>query len=235
MKKIVGIIGAMDEEIAKLIAQAGITATETAADMVFHSGNISGTDVIIVKCGMGKVNAAICAQLLISRYNATHIINTGFSGSLSSDLSIGDIIVSSEAVQHDFDVSPIGFKKGEIPFTGLVAFPADKELVSSACKVISDTLPDVRVLSGRICSGDQFISDKAAKDRICADFGGLCCEMEGAAVAQVCCLNHISFLVIRAISDSADDSAGEEFNFSVFQSSVAEEFAAAIIKLIPVI
>lgn len=234
MKKI-GIIGAMDEEVEKLIAQADITAEETVAGMRFRSGRLADTDVVIVKCGMGKVNAGICAQLLISRFGATHIINTGLAGSLSAELSIGDIIVSTEAVQHDFDVSAIGFKKGEVPFTGLVAFPADRELVSSACRVIADTLPEVNVLAGRICSGDQFISDRAAKERIVADFGGLCCEMEGAAVAQVCRLNDVPFLILRAVSDSADESAGEDFNFSLFQSSVAEEFAAAIIKLVSAI
>lgn len=234
MKKI-GIIGAMDEEVEKLIAQADITVEETVAGMRFRSGRLADTDVVIVKCGMGKVNAGICAQLLISRFGATHIINTGLAGSLSAELSIGDIIVSTEAVQHDFDVSAIGFKKGEVPFTGLVAFPADRELVSSACRVIADTLPEVNVLAGRICSGDQFISDRAAKERIVADFGGLCCEMEGAAVAQVCRLNDVPFLILRAVSDSADESAGEDFNFSLFQSSVAEEFAAAIIKLVSAI
>ena len=234
MKKI-GIIGAMDEEVEKLIAQADITAEETVAGMRFRVGRLGGTDIVIARCGMGKVNAGICAQLLITRFGATHIINTGLAGSLAAELSIGDIIVSTEAVQHDFDVSAIGFKKGEVPFTGLVSFPADKELVSSACRVIAETLPDVNVLAGRICSGDQFISDKAAKERIVADFGGLCCEMEGAAVAQVCTLNNVPFLILRAVSDSADESAGEDFNFSLFQSSVAEEFASAVVRLIGVI
>ena len=234
MKKI-GIIGAMDEEVEKLIAQADITAEETVAGMRFRVGRLGDTDIVIARCGMGKVNAGICAQLLITRFGATHIINTGLAGSLAAELSIGDIIVSTEAVQHDFDVSAIGFKKGEVPFTGLVSFPADKELVSSACRVIAETLPDVNVLAGRICSGDQFISDKAAKERIVADFGGLCCEMEGAAVAQVCTLNNVPFLILRAVSDSADESAGEDFNFSLFQSSVAEEFASAVVRLIGVI
>ena len=232
MNNTIGIIGAMDEEVERLIKEADISSTETVADMVFHIGNLEGRQVVIVKCGMGKVNAGICAQLLISLYNANRIINTGFAGSLLKGLNIGDIVVSSEAVQHDYDVSPIGFKKGEIPFTGIVAFPADKELVNSACRILSETLPDVRVFSGRICSGDQFISEKAAKERICSEFGGLCCEMEGAAVAQVCYLNKVPFIILRAISDSADETAGEEFNFSVFQSSVAAEFANAIIKLI---
>ena len=235
MEKIIGIIGAMDTEVEQILAQAEITATETVAEMVFRKGRIGGTEIVVARCGMGKVNAAMCAQLLISRYNATHVINTGFAGALSAEVGIGDIIVSSEAVQHDFDVSPIGFRKGEIPFTGLVVFPADKATVDTACKVIAEALPDVRVLPGRVCSGDQFISDRAAKERICSEFGGLCCEMEGAAVAQVCHLNHVPFLVLRAVSDSADDTAGEEFNFNIFQNSVAAEFASAIVKLIPVL
>lgn len=230
MKKI-GIIGAMDEEVEKLIEQAEITAEETVAGMRFRSGRLAGTDIVIARCGMGKVNAGICAQLLISRFGATHIINTGFAGALSPEVALGNIVVSTEAVQHDFDVSPLGFRKGEI-ISGMVAFPADKELVSSACRVIAEALPEVSVHSGRICSGDRFISEKAAKERIISEFGGLCCEMEGAAVAQVCTLNDVPFLILRAISDSADESAGEDFNFSVFQSTVAEEFAAAMIKLV---
>lgn len=232
MEKIVGIIGAMDEEVTKLIAGADISVTETIAEMVFHCGTLGGTKVVIVRSGIGKVNAGICTQLLITHFGATHVINTGFAGALSPELSIGNIVVSTEAVQHDFDISPLGHKKGEIPFTGLVAFPADAELVKSACNVISGTLPNVKVLPGRICSGDQFICDRSAKDRIISEFGGLCCEMEGASVAQVCYLNRVPFLILRAVSDSADDSAGEDFNFSVFQSSVAEEFSAAIIRLL---
>lgn len=134
----------------KLIEKIHISSKETVAGMIFHIGILDETNIAIVRCGMGKVNAGICTQLLISKYKAERIINTGFAGSLSSELKIGDIVVSSEAVQHDFDVSPIGFRKGEIPFTGKVVFPADKETVNSACKVISETLPDVRVLSGRI-------------------------------------------------------------------------------------
>jgi len=230
MKKI-GIIGAMDEEVETLIEQAEITAEETVAGMCFRSGRLAGTDIVIARCGMGKVNAGICAQLLISRFGATHIINTGFAGALSPEVALGNIVVSTEAVQHDFDVSPLGFRKGEI-ISGMVAFPADKELVSSACRVIAEALPEVSVHSGRICSGDRFISEKAAKERIISEFGGLCCEMEGAAVAQVCTLNDVPFLILRAISDSADESAGEDFNFTVFQSTVAEEFAAAMIRLV---
>ncbi|MBQ5316898.1 MAG: 5'-methylthioadenosine/adenosylhomocysteine nucleosidase [Oscillospiraceae bacterium] len=228
----IGIIGAMDEEVSKLIAKADITAAEDVAGMTFHTGKLAGADAVIVRCGVGKVNAGICTQLLISRYNAAHVINTGFAGSLSHDLGIGDIVVSTDAVQHDLDATGLGFKKGEIPFTGMSSFTADRALVTAACKVISENLPDVRVFSGRICSGDQFISDKAAKERICADFGGLCCEMEGAAVAQVCCLNHIPFIILRAISDSADEAAGEDFNFSLFQSTVADKFVSAVVHLV---
>ncbi len=234
MKRIIGIIGAMDEEVAKLISQVDITAEETVAGMTFRAGTLGGANVVIVKSGIGKVNAGICVQLLITRFGATHIINTGFAGALSPEVTIGNIVVSTDAVQHDFDVSPLGVKKGEI-IAGMVAFPADKELVGLACKVIAETLPEVKVLSGRICSGDQFICEKAAKERIVSEFGGLCCEMEGAAVAQVCTLNNVPFLVLRAVSDSADEAAGEDFNFSVFQSTVAEEFAEAIVKLLTII
>lgn len=229
---IIGIIGAMDEEIEALVARTDIIKLEKTADMFFCSGTLGGKRVVIVKCGMGKVNAGICTQLLISRYNATHIINTGFAGALSPAVSVGDIVVSKDFVQHDFDVSPIGFKKGEIPFTGLTAFPADEQLVDAAMQLITRAMPDVRVTAGRICSGDSFISDNAAKERIYTEYGGLCCDMESAAAAQVCYLNSVPFIALRAVSDSADDSAGVEFNFSVFQKKIAEIFTSATIELI---
>ena len=178
---------------------------------------------MIVKCGMGKVNAGICANTLINNFGCTKIINTGVAGSLDNNIDIGDIVVSVDAVQHDFDVSPIGFEKGEIPYTGLYAFPADEKLRDAAVNAVHKSAPEVQVFEGRVCSGDQFISAKEQKDNITSSFGGLCCEMEGAAISQVCYLNKTPFVVIRAVSDKSDGSHAVEFE--TFQDEAAAHCA----------
>lgn len=164
-------------------------------------------DVVVVQCGMGKVHAGICAQILVDDFDVTHIINTGVAGSLSNKLDIGDIVISTDAVQHDFTVEAIGFKKGEIPYTGLVYFKADEALQQKALTAVRVALPNIKAIKGRICTGDQFISSNEAKDRIIKDFDGTCAEMEGAAIAQVCYENHIPYVILRAISDKTDGSA----------------------------
>ena len=230
VKNCLGIIGAMDGEVENLKESAHITETLKRADMEFNKGTLNDTDVVIVKCGVGKVNASICCQILIDLFNVTHIINTGLAGSLTPDARIGDIVLSTDALQHDFDVTPIGFAKAEIPFTGLSSFKASEELRRIALEATS-SLHDIHVIEGRICSGDKFISNASEKNEIIKNFGGACCEMEGASVAQTCYLNHIPFLVVRAISDSADDSASKDFNFSMFEKSAAQR-GAAIVKYI---
>ena len=175
---------------------------------------------------MGKVNAGICAHTLIQKYGCTKIINTGVAGSLDNRIDIGDIVVSTEAVQHDFDVSIIGFQKGEIPYTGLVAFPSDPALHDEAVKAVKATAPEINVFEGRVCSGDQFIASSEQKNKILETFGGLCCEMEGGAIAQVCYLNHTPYVILRAISDKADHS--EEMSFEQFAETAAKRCAAIV-------
>ena len=216
----IGIIGAMEEEVGALKdAMDGIKVTKIA-EMEFCEGKLGGRNVVVVQCGMGKVNAGICAHTLINRFGCTKVINTGVAGSLDNRLDIGDIVISTDAVQHDFTVEAIGFEKGEIPFTGRYAFPADEEMRKAALEAQKIVAPDIRAYEGRICSGDQFISEDAQKDKIIADFGGMCCEMEGAAIAQVCYLNSTPFVVIRAISDKTDGSQSMEYE--VFKESAAK-------------
>ena len=221
-----GIIGAMEPEVISLQKSLSDVKTEVIADMKFVSGKLGETEAVVVKCGMGKVNAAICAHTLINRYGVTKVINTGVAGSLDNRIDIGDIVVSTEAVQHDYDVSIIGFKKGEIPYTGLAAFPADPALHEEAVKAIRETAPEIKVFEGRICSGDQFIASSEQKQQIIDNFGGLCCEMEGAAVAQTCYLNHVPYVILRAISDKADHS--EEISFDQFAETAAKRCAAIV-------
>ena len=207
----VGVIGAVESEVANLKKALRHKRRVEKAGMAFHEGRIGNMDAVIVQSGMGKVNAGICAQILIDEFAVTHIINTGVAGSLNPRLDIGDIVVAVDAVQHDFDVTAIGFPKGEIPYTGKVAFAADKELRQRAIQAIRETLPGIAAVEGRICSGDQFIASKKEKERIVAEFAGDCVEMEGGSIAQVCCLNAIPFVILRAISDKADDSSHMEF------------------------
>ena len=221
----IGIIGAMDIELETLKQAAEISDKITRAGMEFCEGKLGDTEVVIVKCGMGKVNAGICAQILIDLFNVTHVINTGVAGSLNNALNIGDIVVAVDIVQHDYDVTPIGFRKGEIPYTGLVAFKTDESLRTKAVEAVRNATPDIHVIEGRICTGDQFISTKEQKEKIISSFGGDCCEMESGAVAQVCYLNHVPFVIIRAISDKAD--ATETPDFHEFESKAAKLCAAA--------
>ena len=209
--EIIGIIGAMDVEVSTLKEAAKITKTTEIAGMEFCEGTLNGKKAVIVKCGMGKVNAGICASTLIGVFGCTRIINTGVAGSLDSRIDSGDIIVSVDAVQHDFTVEAIGFAKGEIPYTGRYAFPADEGMRAAALAAQKAVAPDIHAYEGRICSGDQFISENEQKEKIISDFGGMCCEMEGAAIAQVCYLNATPFVVIRAISDKSDGSQSMEY------------------------
>ena len=225
-KEIIGIIGAMDVEVNSLKEAASITKTTKIAEMEFCEGKLNEKDVVIVKCGMGKVNAGICANTLINDFDCTKIINTGVAGSLDNQIDIGDIVVSTDAVQHDFNVEAIGFKKGEIPYTGLYSFNADEALRKEAVTAVEKTAPDIHVFEGRVCSGDQFISTKEQKDKIISDFGGMCCEMEGAAIAQACYLNSTPFVVIRAISDKPDET--EFVDYKVFEAQSAARCAKIV-------
>ena len=232
---VIGIIGAMDEEvttlkeaakITKTTKIAKITKTTKIAEMEFCEGKLGNNKVVIVQCGMGKVNAGICAHTLINYFGCTKVVNTGVAGSLDNQLDIGDIVVSVDAVQHDFDVTPIGFQKGEVPYTGLYAFPADEEMRAVAMKAAGEAAPDVRAYEGRVCSGDQFVGTEDQKQTITSNFGGMCCEMEGAAIAQACYLNNTPFVVIRTISDKSDGSQSMEYE--TFKATAAARCAKIV-------
>ena len=207
----IGIIGAMDIEVQNLKDAMDVKEIRTITGMDFYVGTMNGKDVVIVKCGMGKVNAGICAQMLIAEFDVGCIINTGVAGSLDNVLDIEDIVVSTDVVQHDFDVTPIGYQRGEIPYTGLYSFPADEGLMAIAKIAVEDRAPSISCYQGRICSGDQFIASDEQRDAIISNFGGYCCEMEAGAIGHVCYLNDVPFVVLRAISDKADGSDVEEY------------------------
>lgn len=222
----IGIIGALEEEVSAIKKDMDITNATEIAGMEFIEGTLGDSKVVLVQCGMGKVNAGICANTLIHDFGCAKIINTGVAGSLDNNLDIGDIVVSVDAVQHDFDVEPIGFKKGEIPFTGKVYFEADEKLRAEAVKAVKESAPDIKVYEGRICSGDQFISTSEQKDKITSEYGGLCCEMEGGAIAQACYLNDTPFVIIRAISDKSDGS--QHVEYETFKEKAAAHCALIV-------
>ena len=206
-----GIIGAMTQEVAALKEAMSGVEIRTMAGMEFYRGTIDGKDVGVVRSGIGKVNAAVCCQILVDRYGADAIINTGIAGSLQAEINIGDIVLSTEALQHDMDATGFGYPISVIPQMPQSVFEADeklRELAKNCCKAVN---PEIQVFEGRVVSGDQFISDRAKKRWLADQFKGYCTEMEGAAIAQGAWLNGIPFLIVRAISDKADDSAAMDY------------------------
>lgn len=206
-----GIIGAMDEEVAKLKETMQDVAITKTASMEFYRGSMNGKEVVVVRSGIGKVNAGICTQILCDRFHVDAVINTGIAGSLNAQIDIGDIVLSTDALQHDMDATGFGYAPGVIPRMETSTFIADEKLRMLAKACCERVNPDIKVFEGRVVSGDQFISDKEKKQYILDHFFGDCTEMEGAAIAQTAYLNQIPFLIIRAISDKADDSATEDY------------------------
>ena len=206
-----GIIGAMDQEVSILKEKMEVKKIDKRASMEFYVGILNGKEVVIVKCGVGKVNAAVCTQILADKFDVEAVINTGVAGSLKNEINIGDIVVSSDAVQHDMDATGFGYAMGVIPRMPVSVFKADRKLIDAAKAACSEAVPEIGVFEGRVVSGDQFITDKDTKKRLVETFEAYCTEMEGAAIAQAAYLNNIPFLVIRAISDKADDSASMDY------------------------
>lgn len=210
MKKI-GIIGAMELEVEALKEQMDVKNIVEKASMKFYEGTLRGKDVVIVQCGIGKVNAGICVQILADLFQVDAVINTGVAGSLRAEINIGDIVVSTDACEHDMDVTALGYKQGIIPQMKESFFKADRQLVEAAIEVCREVNPDINVYEGRVLSGDQFISGEEIKNKLIDLFDGFCTEMEGAAIAHAAFLNEIPYVVIRAISDKADGSAHMDY------------------------
>lgn len=206
-----GIIGAMMEEVAQLKEIMDAAEVISIAGMDFYKGKISGKDVVVVRSGISKVNAAVCTQILIDRFGVDAIVNTGIAGSLKAEINIGDIVLSTDAVQHDVDATIFGYRPGQIPQMDTFAFPADERLIQLAKECCQRVNQDIGVHTGRVMTGDQFISDKEKKRWIAETFAGYCTEMEGAAIAQTAYLNRVPFLIVRSISDKADDSAQMDY------------------------
>jgi adenosylhomocysteine nucleosidase len=223
-----GIVGAMEEEVETLLEQMDEKCASTKAGSTFYAGKLNGLDAVVVQCGIGKVNAALCVQILCDCFGVTHLVNTGIAGSLCADLDIGDLVISEDAMYHDFDCCHFGYPMGKVPGMDVVAFPADATMAELGFAAAEAVNPG-HTKRGRVASGDQFVADKALKDRIIANTNALCTEMEGAAIAQTAYRNGIPFVIIRAISDKADNSA--EMDYPTFERIAAHRCAAVTMKL----
>ena len=205
----IGIIAAMNVEMESLRSHMENTETDVISGIRFVRGSLEGKEVVTAVCGIGKVFAAMCAQAMIMHYNPEQIINTGVAGTLTDKLDIGSIAVSSAVVQHDMDTSALGDPVGLISGINKIELPADRLLsgkISACAKVMG-----IRTETGVIASGDQFVASAERKTFIVEKFKAIACEMEGAAIGQVCHVNRVPFCVIRAISDSADGSSHMDY------------------------
>ncbi len=225
-----GIIGAMESEVASLKEEMKDAKITTVAGMDFYEGKINDKEVVVVKCGIGKVNAAMCAQILADRFDVHGVVNTGVAGSLNNDIDICDIVVSTCAQQHDMDVTPLGYERGILPDLDTSIFEADEKLVMLAKESAKQAGIPIKVFEGKVVSGDQFIGTHEAKEDLKETFGGDCAEMEGAAIAHVAYLNKLPFVIIRAISDKAD--GGAEMDYPTFEKKAAAHSIALINKMI---
>lgn len=226
-----GIIGAMETEITLL--RDKITSetkrVTNIAGLTFYSGQIDEVDVVIVRSGVGKVNAALCAARLISQFAVTHLINTGIAGAIGGDLKVFDMVASSSAIYHDVNAVAFGYKECEIPQMKTSIFAADDTLIDAAKIAFNKTIEllkkepycNSKLVTGRIATGDQFIADSATKNHILKVTGAICTEMEGAAIAHTAFLNNTPFVILRCISDMADDSVKNTYPFN-------EEIAAVM-------
>ena len=227
----IGIIGAMSAEVEALKAKIENAKTEKISGAEFVSGRLSGKDIVVAQCGIGKVFAAVCAQTMILRYGATTLINTGVAGTLSDKIGILDFAISSGVVQHDMDTTAIGDAPGLISGINIVEIPAAKSL----CETVVSTAIEQgnRAIAGVVASGDQFINNASRKAFIRDTFGAICCEMEGAAIGQVCYINGVDFVIIRCISDNASGEAEMEYPEMVKLAAIkSQQLVEAILERI---
>jgi len=205
----IGIIGAMKIEVEQIHNLMTDKKCERISGIDFVSGKFCGKEIVAAVSGVGKVNAAVCTEAMIIKYAPELIINTGVAGSLSDELSVGDIAISCCTVEHDMDTTPLGEPKGFISGLDTVKMMADKKEVDKFESVLKKL--GIKYMIGPVASGDQFINSFEVKEKIKAEFNAVCCEMEGASIGHVCSMNDVPFVVLRAISDGADDDSHISF------------------------
>ncbi|MBR5258808.1 MAG: 5'-methylthioadenosine/adenosylhomocysteine nucleosidase [Clostridia bacterium] len=219
-----GIIAAMEAELSGLVACLEQTVTETVSGRTFYSGRLLGKDAVMTVCGIGKVNAAVCAEAMILKYHPSEIINTGVGGALKKGVRLLDTVVASYAVQHDADTTALGDPKGLVSTVNLVRFPTDEALGARLVQAIGKA--GGHAVSGGIATGDQFVSSAEVKSAIVREFDCAACDMEGAAIAHVCFLNGVKCAILRSISDGADEDAN--LSYTQFMEAAAQNSVNAL-------
>lgn len=220
----IGLIGAMASEVELLTARLENPQTVSCGDLIFHQGRFGKQETVIVQCGIGKVCAAMCAQAMIDRFGVSAIVNTGVAGGLAASLAVGDLVVATDAIQHDFDLTAFGYARGYMPSAGGTTasptrYPADEQLAERFCRAAAKVMTTGKTIRGTIVSGDIFVDDTALKRTLIQQFDAAAAEMEGAAIAQVAAANHIPFAIVRAISDLAE--GGATISFDTFEKQAA--------------
>ncbi|MCR5837221.1 MAG: 5'-methylthioadenosine/adenosylhomocysteine nucleosidase [Lachnospiraceae bacterium] len=224
-----GIIGAMENEVAGLKDMMRDVEIVTYAGMDYYHGFLEEKEVVVVQSGIGKVNAAICTQTLVDKFNISAIINIGVAVALRDETEIGDVVISTDAVEHDMNAMPLGYDRGIIPGMETSFFVADDGLIELAKKSVNKN-SDVTVFQGRVVSGDLFVEEQKIKEKLIAEFDGYCAEMEGGAIAHCACVNKVPFVVIRFISDKFE--SGEEVEYSSYDAGVMEDSIRIIADMV---
>ena len=228
MKADIGIIGAMSVEVEALIGMLEDRAEELVGGIKFNTGSLFGKKIVVAQCGVGKVFAAICAEAMIIKYSPSLVVNTGVGGALNKELRPTDTVIAERLLQHDMDTSPLGDPRGLISGINKVYFDTDeraREILTSAAERLG-----LRAMLGTVASGDKFVADRADKERIVSEFSADVCEMEGGAIAHTAFVNGTPFIVIRAISDSADGEAN--MDYMEFLPVAAKNSASLTLELI---
>lgn len=226
---VVGIIGAMEIEIEKIVSSMENHAEEKVGHLVYHTGIIQDRKCVAAVCGEGKVNSAICAQTMILHYSPCCVINVGVAGGIGKNVAIGDLVAGVSVVQHDFDLTPLGYPLGEVPLLKKAFLPTDEALTKLALECAAKVY-DGDLHEGIIASGDQFIAGPECFRYIRETFGAMAAEMEGASIGQVCALNEVPFAVLRAISDNGDSTA--HVDFPKFAAEAADRSQKLIVELL---
>lgn len=227
----IGIVGAMDVEVQDLLELMPERESETVSGIVYHRGTIEGVECAVARCGIGKVAAAVCAQTMILRYGPSALLNIGVAGGTGAGVKIGDVVISSALVQHDMDTTALGDEKGFLSGPDIVRIPASPRLAELAAAAAKSVFAPEKIHTGVIATGDQFVCGSERLGQIADEFGASACEMEGGSIAQVCYLNGLDFVVIRAISDNANEQAATDF--TTFAGRSARELTELLKNLLP--
>ena len=230
--KVLGVIGAMEEEVEILKKKMDIKETKKVAGMEFYEGTMDGKNIVLVRSGVGKVNMAACTQILIDEFKVSALVNSGVAGTMDTKLNQGYIVISTDAVQHDFDTTVFGDPLGEISRLGITFFKADKDMIDTAKKAAKN-VSGLHITQGRVASGDQFVAGGEVANRIKENFGDVAAvEMEGASMAQVAYLNKVPFVILRSISDKANGEADLSYEeFLPIAAKNASKMVEEFIKL----